>query len=216
MDLQETHSINYNLNMITIVLQAGGKSSRMGKDKALLPFLGTSLIERLRDRFLDVGDELVVIANDFSGYQDLNLPLYKDLIPDRGALGGLFTALSVAKNPLIGLIAADLPFASPELLVNLFEKLMISGADGVIPNSEKGLEPLHAVYRRETSLPLVKKVIDQDLWRMNAWFDQADILILSPEETQNLNSSKYTFMNLNTPEDFQHAEDLAKNLEIIE
>lgn len=216
MDLQETHSINYNLNMITIVLQAGGKSSRMGKDKALLPFLGTPLIKRLRDRFLDVGDELVVIANDFSGYQDLNLPLFKDLIPDRGALGGLFTALSVAKNPLVGLIAADLPFASPDLLVNLFEKLLLTGADGVIPNSENGLEPLHAVYRRETSLPLVKKAMDQDLWRMNAWFDQADILILSPEETQNLNSYKYTFMNLNTPEDFQQAEDLAKNLEIFE
>ncbi|MEE8356859.1 MAG: molybdenum cofactor guanylyltransferase [Anaerolineales bacterium] len=216
MDLQETHSINYNLNMITIVLQAGGKSSRMGKDKALLPFLGTPLIKRLKDRFLDVGDELVVISNDFSGYQDLNLPLHNDLIPDRGALGGLFTALSVAKNPLVGLIAADLPFASPDLLVNLFEKLLLTGADGVIPNSENGLEPLHAVYRRETSLPLVKKAIDQDLWRMNAWFDQADILILSIEETQKLNSSKYTFMNLNTPEDFKQAEDLAKNLEIFE
>jgi len=216
MDLQETHSINYNLNMITIVLQAGGKSSRMGKDKALLPFLGTPLIKRLKDRFLDVGDELVVISNDFSGYQDLNLPLYNDLIPDRGALGGLFTALSVAKNPLVGLIASDLPFASPDLLVNLFEKLLLTGADGVIPNSENGLEPLHAVYRRETSLPLVKKAIDQDLWRMNAWFDQADILILSIEETQILNSSRYTFMNLNTPEDFKQAEDLAKNLEIFE
>jgi molybdopterin-guanine dinucleotide biosynthesis protein A len=216
MDLQETHSINYNLNMITIVLQAGGKSSRMGKDKALLPFLGTPLIKRLKDRFLDVGDELVVISNDFSGYQDLNLPLYNDLIPDRGALGGLFTALSVAKNPLVGLIATDLPFASPDLLVNLFEKLLLTGADGVIPNSENGLEPLHAVYRRETSLPLVKKAIDQNLWRMNAWFDQADILILSIEETQILNSSRYTFMNLNTPEDFKQAEDLAKNLEIFE
>jgi molybdopterin-guanine dinucleotide biosynthesis protein A len=216
MDLQETHSINYNLNMITIVLQAGGKSSRMGKDKALLPFLGIPLIKRLRDRFLDVGDELVVISNNFSSYQDLNVPLYKDIIPDRGALGGLFTGLSIAKNPLVGLIAADLPFASPELLVNLFEKLQISGADGVIPNSDNGLEPLHAVYRRETSLPLVKKAIDQDLWRMNAWFDQADILILSPEETRNLSAFKYTFMNLNTAEDFQRAEDLAKKLEIFE
>jgi len=215
MDLQETHSINYNLNMITIVLQAGGKSSRMGKDKALIPFLGIPLIKRLRNRFLDMGDELVVISNDFSSYQDLNVPLYKDIIPDRGPLGGLFTGLSVAKNSLVGLIAADLPFASPELLANLFEKLLISGADGVIPSSEYGLEPLHAVYRRETSLPLVKKAIDQDLWRMNAWFDQADILILSPEETRNLSSFKYTFMNLNTPEDFQRAEDLAKNLEIF-
>ncbi|MCJ7717276.1 MAG: molybdenum cofactor guanylyltransferase [Anaerolineales bacterium] len=185
----------------------------MGKDKALLSFLGIPIIERLRDRFLDLGDELVVITNDFSGYQNLDLALYKDLIPERGALGGLFTALSVSKNPLVGLIAADLPFASPGLMANLFEKLLKSGADGVIPQSENGFEPLHAVYRRETALPLVKKALEQDLWQMNAWFEHADILILTAEETQKITSTTFTFMNLNTPEDFQRAEELAKGLE---
>ena len=213
MDSQETTLVNYNLNMITIVLQAGGKSTRMGKDKALLPFLGIPLIKRLRDRFSDMGDELLVITNDFSGYQDLAVPLYKDIIPDRGALGGLYTALSISKNPLVGLIAADLPFASPALLTHLIEILLTSGAEAAIPSTERGLEPLHAVYRRDTSLPLVKKAIDQDLWRMNSWFDQAEILILTPEETRKVTSSKYTFLNLNTPEDFQKAEKLALSLD---
>ena len=213
MDSQETAVVNYNLNMITIVLQAGGKSTRMGKDKALLPFLGIPLIKRLRDRFSDMGDELLVITNDFSGYQDLAVPLYKDIIPDRGALGGLYTALSISKNPLVGLIAADLPFASPALLTHLIKILLTSGAEAAIPSTERGLEPLHAVYRRDTSLPLVKKAIDQDLWRMNSWFDQAEILILTPEETRKVTSSKYTFLNLNTPEDFQKAEKLALSLD---
>lgn len=201
--------------MITIVLQAGGKSTRMGKDKALLPFLGIPLIKRLRDRFSDMGDELLVITNDFSGYQDLAVPLYKDIIPDRGALGGLYTALSISKNPLVGLIAADLPFASPALLTYLIEILFTSGAEAAIPSTERGLEPLHAVYRRDTSLPLVKKAIDQDLWRMNSWFDQAEILILTPEETRKVTSSKHTFLNLNTPEDYQKAEKLALNMDPI-
>ncbi|NOQ39417.1 MAG: NTP transferase domain-containing protein [Anaerolineales bacterium] len=199
--------------MITIVLQAGGKSIRMGKDKALLPFLGIPLIKRLRDRFSDMGDELLVITNDFSGYQDLAVPLYKDTIPDRGALGGLYTALSISKNPLVGLIAADLPFASPALLAHLIEIILSSGAEAAIPSTERGLEPLHAVYRRDTSLPLVKEAIDQNLWRMNSWFDQAEILILTPEETRRVSSSKHTFLNLNTPEDLQKAEKLALNLD---
>ena len=198
--------------MITIVLQAGGKSTRMGKDKALLPFQGIPLIKRLRDRFSDMGDELLVITNDFSGYQDLAVPLYKDIIPDRGALGGLYTALSISKNPLVGLIAADLPFASPALLAHLIKILLTSGAEAAIPSTKKGLEPLHAVYRRDTSLPLVKGAIDQNLWRMNSWFDQAEILILTPEETRRVSSSKHTFLNLNTPEDLQKAEKLALNL----
>ena len=215
MDSQETPIINYNLNMITIVLQAGGKSTRMGKDKALLPFLGIPLIKRLRDRFSDMGEELLVITNDFSGYQDLAVPLYKDIIPDHGALGGLYTALSISKNPLVGLIAADLPFASPALLAHLIKILLTSGADAAIPSTERGLEPLHAVYRRDTSLPLVKVAIDQNLWRMNSWFDQAEILILTPEETRRVSSSKYTFLNLNTPEDLQKAEKLALNMDPI-
>ncbi len=213
MNSQETALIYYNLNMITIVLQAGGKSTRMGKDKALLPFLGIPLIKRLRDRFLDVGEELLVITNDFSGYQDLAVPLYKDIIPDRGALGGLYTALSISKNPLVGIIAADLPFASPALITHLIKTLLSSGADAAIPSTERGLEPLHAVYRRDTSLPLVKGALDQNLWRVNAWFDQAEILILPPEETWKVTSSRYTFLNLNTPEDLQKAEKLSLNLD---
>jgi molybdopterin-guanine dinucleotide biosynthesis protein A len=200
--------------MITIVLQAGGKSTRMGKDKALLPFLGIPLIKRLRDRFSDMGEELLVITNDFSGYQDLAVPLYKDIIPDRGALGGLYTALSISKNPLVGLIAADLPFANPALMAHLIKTLLASNAQAAIPSTERGLEPLHAVYRRDTTLPLVKGAIDQNLWRMNDWFDQAEILILTPEETQKVTASKYTFLNLNTPEDLQKAEKLALDLDL--
>lgn len=212
MGSQETLIVNYNLIMITIVLQAGGKSTRMGKDKALIPFLGSPIIKRLRDRFLNLGDELLVITNDFSGYQDLAVPLHKDIIPDRGALGGLFTALSISKNPVVGIIAADLPFASSALMAHLIKTLLASDADIVIPSTEKGLEPFHAVYRRETSLPLVKRALDQDLWRVNAWFDQAEILILTPEETRKVTSSRYTFINLNTPEDLQKAEKLALDL----
>ena len=215
MDTQETALVYYNLNMITIVLQAGGKSTRMGTDKALLPFHGIPLIKRLRDRFSDVGEELLVITNDFSGYQDLAVPLYKDIIPDRGALGGLYTALSISKNPIVGVIAADLPFANPALMAHLIKTLLASDADAAIPSTERGLEPLHAVYRRDTSLPQVKGAIDQNLWRMNAWFDQAEILILTPEETRKVTRSKYTFMNLNTLEDLQKAEKLALNLDSL-
>jgi molybdopterin-guanine dinucleotide biosynthesis protein A len=215
MDSHETAVVNYNLNMMTIVLQAGGKSTRMGKDKALLPFLGIPLIKRLRDRFSDEGEELLVITNNFSGYRDLDVPLYKDLIPDRGALGGLYTALSISKNPIVGLIAADLPFASPALMAHLIKTLQASDAEAAIPSTEKGLEPLHAVYRREICLPLVKIALDQDLWKMNAWHDRANILIITPEETRKITGSEYTFWNLNSPDDFQKAEETALRLGLI-
>jgi len=198
--------------MISIILQAGGKSSRMGKDKATLPFLGIPLIYRLRDRFQELGTDLAVISNNSSGYEELGLPLYKDLIPDRGSLGGLYTALSVSTQPLIGLIAADMPFASPVLLSYQIQIILDSEFDAVIPSTLQGLEPFHAIYRKETCLPLVKGAIDRDLWKMISWYDQARIKVLDPGETRQITGSDHTFLNLNTPDEFRAAEDLARKM----
>jgi molybdopterin-guanine dinucleotide biosynthesis protein A len=199
--------------MLSIILQAGGESSRMGRDKALLPFLGIPLIQRLRDRFQKEGAEILVITNDFSGYEDLGLPLSQDLIPGRGALGGLYTALSISSYPLVGLIAADMPFASPQLIHQLADLILTTDYDGIIPSTQNGIEPMHAVYRRETCLPPVKDALEAGLWRLISWHEQANILIIDPEETRLMTGNDYTFLNLNTPEEFKAAEELARSLE---
>ena len=193
--------------MFTIAIQAGGKSKRMGEDKALRPFLGRPLIERVLERVLSVGDELIVIANKRDAYQFLNVHVYPDVIPNRGALGGLYTALSVASNPVVGVVASDMPFVSAPLLERLKDILLESGADAVLPSAEGGLEPLHAVYRRETCLPLVKKALDNNQWQMIAWHAQADVRVLTPEETRRHAPHPRTFWNLNTPQEFREAEE---------
>jgi len=198
--------------MITIVLQAGGESTRMGKDKAFIPFLGIPLIERLIDRFNQLNTEIVIISNDLPAYQGLGLPVFEDVRPGRGALGGLLTALSVANTPLIGLIAVDMPFASPQLFRYMAERMKETSWDGMIPSTPNGIEPLHAIYRRESCLPLVEQAIDRDLWRMKAWHEFANLKILEPEETMEITGSKHTFLNLNTPEDYSAAEEIARNL----
>ncbi len=103
--------------MLTVVIQAGGESRRMGQDKALLPFLGKPLIQRVIERVASLADELLVTTNRPEAYQFLDLPLFPDVIPGRGALGGLYTALSAASQPLVAVVACDMPFASPALLM---------------------------------------------------------------------------------------------------
>jgi molybdopterin-guanine dinucleotide biosynthesis protein A len=187
----------------------------MGTDKALLPFLGTPLIERLRDRFQSLESEMMIICNEFPSYEYLGLPLHTDLIPDRGALGGLYTALEISETPFLGLIAADMPFASPLLVKYMLDQLQDKNADAILPSTDFGVEPLHAVYRRKTCLPLVKEAIAQNLWRMNAWHDQANIEIIEPKQTINISESQYTFVNLNTPEDVSQAEKLAIQFNLL-
>jgi len=198
--------------MITIVLQAGGESSRMGKDKGFLPFLDTPLIKRLIDRFQQLNAEMLIISNNAPPYLEFGLPVFGDVRPGRGALGGLLTALSVANTPLVGLVAVDMPFASPQLIRFMTESIQGSNLDGIIPSTINGLEPLHAIYQRESCLALVEHAIDQDMWRMKAWHKEANLKILDPEETLNITGSEHTFMNLNTPEEFALAEDIAREI----
>lgn len=201
--------------MLTIVLQAGGKSTRMGTDKGLMPFLGIPLVERLRDRFLILNGEIRVICNDFSSYEFLGLPLHSDVLPDRGALGGLLTALTVSETPYVGLIAADMPFASPQLLAHLLEQIQLLGADAALPSSSHSMEPMHGLYRKSTCLSIVRDAISRGLWRMRSWHDQARVEILDPLETIEAAGSEYTFVNLNTPDEVSAAEELALRFNLL-
>src|SRR6266536_2910574 len=138
--------------MLTVCIQAGGQSSRMGEDKALKTFLGRPLIQRVIERLTHIADELIVTTNRPEDYLFLNLRLISDLKPGRGALGGLHTAIASASNPFVAVVACDMPFASAPFF-DAATKLMVQEAvDVVIAKTEEGFEPIHAVYRRETCL----------------------------------------------------------------
>ena|SRR5215211_340127 len=197
--------------MLTVCIQAGGQSSRMGEDKALKTFLGRPLIERVIDRLSSVADEVIVTTNHPEDYAFLNLPLFSDLKPGRGALGGLYTAIASAKNSLVAVVACDMPFASAILLEAESSLLLEEDADVVIPKSENGYEPLHAVYRRETCLPAIESAIEADQWKVIAWFPQVKVRVLTSDEIRRYDLLGLAFWNVNTPEEFSKAEEIAKS-----
>ena len=80
----------------------------------------------------------------------------------------------------------------------------------MIAKTEEGYEPLHAVYRRETCIPAIEAAIDADKWRMDAWFPQVKIRLLTPEEIKHYDPGGSAFSNINTPEDFAKAEEQAR------
>ena len=198
--------------MLSISIQAGGQSQRMGQDKALMPFLGHPLIQRVVDRLNPIADELLVTTNNLDDYRFLGLPLFRDIKPGRGALGGLYTALSSATCEAVAVVACDMPFASASLIEAANRLLVQEDADVVIPDSGDGLEPLHAVYRRETCIPAIESAIEADKWRLISWFPQVKVRILLPDEIKTFDPSGLAFWNLNTPEEFAEAEKTAKQV----
>ena len=200
--------------MLTVVVQAGGQSSRMGEDKALKPFLGRPLIQRVIDRMTPIADEIIVTTNRPAEYEFLNastrsarrLRLVPDLKPGRGALGGLYTAIASAASPLVAVVACDMPFASPKLFEGARRLIVEEGADVVIAKTEEGYEPLHALYRRETCLPAIEAAISADQWKVISWFPQVKVRTLTSDEVKSFDPAGLCFWNLNTPEEFVEAE----------
>jgi molybdopterin-guanine dinucleotide biosynthesis protein A len=195
--------------MITVCIQAGGQSTRMGEDKALKTFLGRPLIQRVIDRLTPIADEVIVTTNRPQDFRFLGLPLFPDLKPGRGALGGLYTALACARQDVVAVVACDMPFASPALLQAAGQLLLEEEQDVVIAKSQEGYEPLHAVYRRATCLFAIESAIAADQWRVISWLPQVRMRVLTPEEIQQYDPSGLAFWNVNTPEEFARAEKLA-------
>ncbi|CAG0993551.1 molybdenum cofactor guanylyltransferase [Anaerolineae bacterium] len=192
--------------MLTVVIQAGGQSSRMGEDKALKPFLGRPLIHRVMERLAQIADEMIVTTNRPADYAFLNQRLVADLKPGRGALGGLYTAVASASHPFVAVAACDMPFASQMFFESARRLMVEEEADVVIAKTDEGYEPLHALYRRETCLPAIEAAIDADQWKVIAWFPQVKVRVLSPDEVKAFDPSGLCFWNLNTPEEFAEAE----------
>jgi molybdopterin-guanine dinucleotide biosynthesis protein A len=201
----------YNLNMLSIVVQAGGQSTRMGENKALKPFLGRPLIQRVIERLAPIADELIVTTNQPEAFSFLNLPLFSDVQPGRGPLGGLYTALVSAKYSSVAVVACDMPFASPQLITAAANILAQEEADVVIAQTSEGFEPLHAVYRRETCIPAIESAIADDQWRMITWFPKVKVRTLTSEEVARYDPDGLAFSNVNTPEEFAEAERRAQS-----
>ncbi len=182
----------------------------MGEDKALKPFLGRPLIQRVVDRMKPIADEIIVTTNQPVGYEFLSLPLVADLMPGRGALGGLYTAVASAASPLVAVVACDMPFASPGLFESANRIMLQEGADVVIAKTDEGYEPLHALYRRETCLPAIESAIKADQWKVISWFPQVKVRVLTSDEIKLFDPSGLCFWNLNTPDEFVEAEQRAR------
>jgi molybdopterin-guanine dinucleotide biosynthesis protein A len=196
--------------MLTIAILAGGKSQRMGRDKAFLPFLGKPLIRRVMDRVAELADDLLIVAPRTEEYLALGVRLMPDLFPGRGSLGGLYTALVAAVYPIVAVVPCDAPFINPALFIHECDILVSRDFDAVVPSSPDGTEPLHAVYWKEACLSPVRTALDAGLQKLIVWYPQARVHILSVTETSPFDPQRRIFQNVNTPEDYLKAEKLAK------
>ena len=199
---------------VTVVIQAGGESRRMGRSKATVPFAGRPLICRLVERLAPVSDDLVITTNepDNLAFLHAEFPQYRiqlvcDAFDYRGALPGLYTAMQAARNPYVAVVACDMVFASGSLVVAEALAMNESGADVVVPVNKHGYEPFHALYRRMACLPAVRRALDRGEKRAQAFFDDVKVLEFPQSKVLEAEPMGGCFINANTPDELHALEE---------
>jgi molybdopterin-guanine dinucleotide biosynthesis protein A len=191
-------------NDLTTVIMAGGKSSRMGTDKSFVPLLGKPMIEHVLGAVEGLGQERMLITNKPAEYAYLNLPMYGDIYPDRGPLGGFHSALAHTATPYILVVACDMPWLNRPLL-----EYMVSireTADIIIPRWEKYPEPLHAIYSQGCLEPITAN-LEAGLLKLTAFFGKVRVNYLVRETIARYDPAGQSFRNVNTPEELDEAKE---------
>lgn len=177
-------------------------------DKGLTLFQDVPMVQRIISRLSNLADEMIVTSNNLDAYQFTGLQIFPDLIPGRGALGGLYTALKNASQPLVGVIGCDMPFVNPGLLEYQYQVSIQQNVDVVIPFILDHYEPLHAIYRRETCLPAVEKALNSNQWKMVSWLPLVNVHTISQDVCAKYDPKKLAFINFNTPAELVNVEKL--------
>jgi molybdenum cofactor guanylyltransferase len=181
---------------------AGGRSSRMGTDKAWLELDGQSMIERVIAALRPVASSVSIIANS-PAYERLGLPVYADANVGIGPLEAIRAALQYANEPRVLLVGCDLPFVTPALFSHL---LNIEGDyQAIVPVSRAGrLEPLCAVYCAQ-ALSSVTSLIESGGRKVSLLFEQVKTRFAPYDEIAHLRGAELFFENINTQEEYARA-----------
>ncbi|HXG15048.1 MAG TPA: molybdenum cofactor guanylyltransferase [Calidithermus sp.] len=192
---------------VTGVIQAGGRSVRMGgRPKALLEVGGRRIIERVLAAIAGAVDDVLVVTNTPEAYAFLGLPMVPDAYPGSGALGGLATGLRAAPGEAAFTVACDMPFLHPDVV-----RLVVGRAgegDVVIPRVGGQLETMHAVYRK-TCLGPMEACLRAGRLKIVGFFDAVRVVEVPEAEIARLADPALTFMNVNTPDELERARAVA-------
>ena len=189
---------------VTCAILAGGKSKRMGRDKALIPVGDRALLSRVYAVAEEVFSDILVLSNLHTHLDKVRGPIVKDVIPRQGPMIGIVSALLYARTTYVFVLACDMPFLRKDAIEYVLTAA--HGEDIVIPKTEKGFEPLHALYNRSCISPLLS-AIERGRMKIPDIFPLLSVKVVEGKEvfaSQGLS----IFTNINTEEDLSRAQSL--------
>jgi molybdopterin-guanine dinucleotide biosynthesis protein A len=194
--------------VVSVAVLAGGQSKRMGQDKAFLEVGGEAVIERVLARVQSLTDDLFINTNSPEKYKRFGLRLVADVYPDKATLGGIYSSIQAAYYPHVLIVACDMPLLNLKLLGYLAD--LAGSADVIAPMIHPPQpETTHAVYNK-ACLPAIKSRLEQNRLKVIGFFDDVSVRYVDRAEVATFDPHFYSFINMNTPEEWQQVNKLVE------
>ena len=202
------------MSELTGILLAGGKSRRLGRDKAQEVIGGRRIIDRVIDTLRTISTSQTVVVDRWERIEELNLDSQINYVVDSydnsGSLGGLYSGLEQSPTRWALLVACDMPFLSARLFEFMVTKISNEDLDVVIPRFEGRLQTTHALYSKSCLEHIDGRLKDGQL-KMDGYFNNVNVCEIAQDEILKIEGSKYSFFNVNTAEDLDLAIRMDKN-----
>ncbi|MDD5287625.1 MAG: molybdenum cofactor guanylyltransferase [Dehalococcoidales bacterium] len=194
---------------VTGIILAGGKSLRLGRNKATETIGGVPVIERVINRLKPITNRLILVTDkgnkSFSSIKSVEI--VTDIHPEKGPLGGIYTGLCNSRTIANIVVACDMPFLNASLLEHMSK--LLPSFDAIVPRWPGGkIEPLHAVYSI-SCLPTMKKQLENEQLSIFACLKKMHVLHLNKRGFSEFDAGFLSFFNINTQADIDMANQLA-------
>ena len=183
---------------VTGIILSGGRSTRMGENKAFIQIEGVPIIQRILALFRELFGEIIIVTNQEELFEKIDARIVVDLLPNAGALGGLYTGLFFSSFRYSFCVACDMPFLNGSLIKHLSGRLQ--GYDVIVPRTRDGLQPLHAYYSRDCIEP-IKKLMQEGKHKIIDFYPMVKLNVIHEDELDALDPDGESFININTPEE---------------
>jgi molybdopterin-guanine dinucleotide biosynthesis protein A len=187
---------------ISCIVLAGGKNSRMGRQKIFLRLGESTILESQIDLLREIFEEIIIVTNTPDAFQKVDTKVIRDIISGHGPIGGLYSGLAVSSNIHNFLIACDMPFINVELIHYMINQ--IDEHDIVIPKSSQGVETLFAIYSLNCLESIVQQ-IELGNFKLRDILHIHNVRYVSQEEIHDFDPEEHSFFNINTPGDYEVA-----------
>ena len=180
----------------TAAILCGGKSSRMGFDKCKIKIGDKYLIEVIGEQLKEIFDDIILISNDLNKFHDMKYRIVRDIIPDSGPMGGIYSALNYASSNNVFITACDMPVVNTDYIKYMMEIISNKNVEGVVSIKSDYIEPLYAFYSK-SMIDRFEHNIKKENFKLLSVIHESNMHYIQESEVKSFSSDMSIFTNLN-------------------